>query len=69
VSHYGLKEHDSKYLPYLTIASCHTEEPINKVYADKGYFGEPNRRFLYLNEIADGLRLVEASLRLGENNA
>jgi len=48
-------EHDSNYLPYLTIASCHTEEPINKVYADKGYFGEPNRRFLYLNEIADGV--------------
>ena len=25
-------EHDSKYLPYLTLASCHTEEPIGKVY-------------------------------------
>ena len=24
-------EHDSKYLPYLTIASCHTEEMIEKV--------------------------------------
>jgi len=47
--------HDSKYLPYLTIASCHTEEPIEKVYADKGYFGEPNRTFLHLNEIRDGI--------------
>jgi transposase, IS5 family len=62
-------EHDSKYLPYLTIASCHTEKPIEKVYGDKGYYGEPNRTFLHMNGIKDGLRLVEASLRLGENNA
>ena len=48
-------EHDSKYLPYLTLASCHTEEPIGKVYGDKGYYGEPNRAFLHLNEIEDGI--------------
>ena len=48
-------ESDSKYLPYLTIASCHTKAPIEKVYADKGYFGQPNRSFLHLNEIADGV--------------
>jgi IS5 family transposase len=47
--------HDTNYLPYLTIASCHTEEPIKKVYADKGYYGEPNRSFLHLNEIEDGI--------------
>jgi len=47
--------HDSIYLPYLTLASCHTKEPIKKVYADKGYYGEPNRSFLYLNEIEDGI--------------
>ena len=47
--------HDTKYLPYLALASCHTAEPINKIYADKGYFGEPNRMFLYLNKIADGI--------------
>jgi len=47
--------HDSKYLPYLTLASCHTEEPIGKVYGDKGYYGEPNRTFLHLNEIQDGI--------------
>jgi len=52
--------HDTNYLPYLTLASCHTKEPIEKVYADKGYFGEPNRSFLNLNMIKDGLRLVEA---------
>lgn len=47
--------HDTNYLPYLTLASCHTEEPIKKVYADKGYYGEPNRSFLHLNEIEDGI--------------
>lgn len=47
--------HDTKYLPYLAIASCHTEEPIEKIYADKGYFGEPNRSFLNLNGIKDGI--------------
>lgn len=61
--------HDTNYLPYLTLASCHTKDLIKKVYADKGYYGEPNRSFLHLNEIEDGLRLVEASLRLGENYA
>jgi len=47
--------HDSKYLPYLALASCHTEEPIKKIYADKGYSGEPNRSFLNLNGIEDGI--------------
>jgi IS5 family transposase len=47
--------HDTNYLPYLALASCHTEEPIKKVYADKGYHGEPNRSFLHLNEIEDGI--------------
>jgi IS5 family transposase len=39
-------EHDSKYLPYLTIASCHTEDPIGKIYADKGYRAPWNRRII-----------------------
>jgi len=47
--------HDTNYLPYLTIASCHTKDPIEKVYADKGYCGQPNRRFLHLNKISDGI--------------
>jgi len=47
--------HDTNYLPYLTIASCHTKDPIKKVYADKGYHGQPNRSFLHLNEIKDGI--------------
>jgi len=48
-------DHDSKYLPYLAIASCHTKDPIKKIYADKGYYGEPNRFFLHLNDIEDGI--------------
>jgi len=47
--------HDTNYLAYLTIASCHTKDPIEKVYADKGYFGRPNREFLHLNGIKDGI--------------
>jgi len=47
--------HDTNYLPYLTVASCHTKNPIKKVYGDKGYYGEPNRSFLHLNEIEDGI--------------
>jgi IS5 family transposase len=48
-------EHDSKYLPYLTIASCHTKDPIETVYGDKGYYGHPNRTFLHMNGIKDGI--------------
>lgn len=47
--------HDSPYLPLCVAGSCHTKEPIKKVYADKGYFGEPNRDFLNMNKIADGI--------------
>jgi IS5 family transposase len=46
---------DSSYLPLCVAGSCHTEEPVKKVYADKGYFGEPNRNFLSMNKIADGI--------------
>jgi IS5 family transposase len=47
--------HDSPYLPLCVAYSCHTKESIKKVYADKGYFGKPNREFLSLNKIADGI--------------
>lgn len=46
---------DSIYLPYCVTASCHTEEPVKKVYADKGYYGKPNSGFLHLNNIEDGI--------------
>jgi transposase, IS5 family len=47
--------HESPYLPYCTIYSLHTDQKLKKVYADKGYFGEPNRDFLSLNGIEDGI--------------
>ena len=47
--------HDSPYLPLCVAGSCHTKEPIKKVFADKGYFGKPNREFLSLNKIEDGI--------------
>jgi IS5 family transposase len=47
--------HDTNYLTYCTIYSRHTKQPIDKVYADKGYAGKPNRDFLALNNIADGI--------------
>jgi transposase, IS5 family len=46
---------DSIYLPHCIAASYHTADPIGKVYADKGYYGEPNSGFLHMNGIADGI--------------
>ncbi len=47
--------HDTNFLQYCTVFSRHTNKPIKKVYADKGYAGLPNRNFLSNNEIADGI--------------
>ena len=46
---------DTNFLTYCTVFSRHTKQPIMKVYADKGYAGLPNRRFLAENSIADGI--------------
>ena len=46
---------DTNYLSYCTLYSRHTSQPIKKAYADKGYFGEPNRNFLSMNHIEDGI--------------
>jgi len=46
---------DTNYLSYCTVYSRHTKQSIEKVYADKGYAGAPNRQFLADNEIADGI--------------
>jgi len=47
--------HDSPYLPLCVAGSCHTKEPVKKVFADKGYFGKNNREFLHMNGIEDGI--------------
>ena len=41
--------------PNCVTASFHTGDPIGKVYADKGYYGEPNSGFLHMNGIEDGI--------------
>ena len=48
-------QNDSIHLPMVVISSMHTNDKIYKVYADKGYAGAPNRGFLALNEIEDGI--------------
>ena len=53
--------HDTNYLPYCTAYSRHTSQPIETVYADKGYAGKPNRDFLALNEISDGIMRKDSS--------
>lgn len=47
--------HDSKYFPHAVCYSMHTSDPIEKAYGDKGYTGTPNREFLALNNIGDGI--------------
>jgi IS5 family transposase len=47
--------HDSKYFPYAVCYSMHTKDKIKTAYADKGYAGTPNREFLALNNIKDGI--------------
>jgi IS5 family transposase len=47
--------HDSTWFPYCVAASLHTGDPMGIVYADKGYYGAPNRGFLAMNGIADGI--------------
>ena len=47
--------HDSPYLPLCVASSCHTKNSIQKVFADKGYFGKDNREFLHMNKIEDGI--------------
>jgi transposase, IS5 family len=46
---------DTNFLAYCTAFSRHTKQKIKKVYADKGYAGKPNRDFLTLNNIEDGI--------------
>ena len=47
--------HDTNYFPYCTLYSRHIKHALAIVYADKGYAGEPNRTFLAMNKIKDGI--------------
>jgi len=48
-------EHDTKYFSYTVTKGIHGRKLPSKVYADKGYCGEPNRDFLNMNGIDDGI--------------
>jgi transposase, IS5 family len=54
-------EHNSLYLRYFNIASCHTKDPFETVYGDNGYYGQLNRAFLRINGIADGIMCRDAT--------
>jgi IS5 family transposase len=66
---------DTNYLPYCTVYSRHTKQPIEKVFADKAYAGKPNRDFLALSKIADGImrkdsttaKLTEQEIKRNKN--
>ena len=47
--------HDSPYFPRAIIHSMHTDEKIETGFGDKGYDGLPNRGFLAMNNINDGI--------------
>ena len=55
------------YLSFCVAASCHTDDPIGKVYTDKGYCRKSNSVFLHINGIADGIMSkVTRSTKLGD---
>jgi len=48
--------HDSNYLPYLTVASCHnTGTYQERCMRIRDITGAENRSFLHLNEIEEGV--------------
>ena len=56
-------EHDTNYFQFVVIKSMHTRKMLPVVYADKGYHGQPNREFLHINDMKDGI------MRKDERNA
>jgi len=53
-------EHDTNYFQYAVLKGIHGEKFPRVVYADKGYYGRFNRRFLSMNGIGDGIMLKGA---------
>ncbi len=56
-------KHDTNYFQYVVIKSMHTRKMLPVVYVDKGYHGQPNREFLHINDMKDGI------MRKDERNA
>jgi len=47
--------HDTNYFIYSTLYSRRVKHRLIDVYADKAYAGEPNRTFLSMNKLKDGI--------------
>ncbi len=47
--------HDTNYFIYSTLYSRRVKHCLVDVYADKAYAGEPNRTFLSMNKLKDGI--------------
>ena len=64
--------HDS---PFCVSYSCHnlkvtrTKEPIKTMFADKEYFEKPNREFLAMNKIENGIMCLKGTRRIETTGA
>ena len=59
---------DINALAYCTLYSRHIKHKLTVVSADKGYAGEPNRSFLAMNGLKDGImRKDEKNAKLTEH--
>jgi transposase, IS5 family len=52
-------EHDTNFFQAVAVKGMHGKENPPKIYADKGYCGQDNRRFLSRNKISDGIMRKE----------
>ncbi len=60
--------HDTNYFVYSTLYSRRVKHRLVDVYADKAYAGEPNRTFLSMNKLKDGImRKDEINAKLTEH--
>jgi len=60
-------EHDTNYLQAVVVKGIHGDSLPPRVFADKGYHGAPNRKFLSRNGISDGImRKDEVNAKLTE---
>jgi len=60
-------EHDTNYMQAVVVKGIHGQNLPPSVFADKGYHGAPNRKFLSRNGISDGImRKNEVNAKLTE---
>jgi transposase, IS5 family len=52
-------EHDTNFFEAVAVKGMHGKKNPPKIYADKGYCGQDNRRFLSRNKIRDGIMRKE----------